>query len=118
MSFLLPSHASLHKSKTTLDVLEYLFSLCHLQLPTLQESVTKSPAAPPGIAPCPWEAMPVVEVAVPALPRAGELPWAPLLSSPLLCLLRWRRAVLLAASPAPAPNALTTAVGLIIKITF
>lgn len=61
----------------------------------------------------------MVDVAIPALPCIKELPRAPFLPSPLLSpcpppALPVRSA----AAPARAPNALTTAVGLIIKITF
>lgn len=129
--FLLPSHTTLHKSKTTLHILEELFSPCHLQQPTLQKSETKSPADR-GAAP-PWlhtftlgsHACHAVDGGGhPGSPTRRGAPVGsspPLLPSPLLslaCLLRQRSAVQPAASPAPAPNALTTAVGLIIKITF
>lgn len=108
-SFLLPRHASLRKSKPTPHVLEDLFfSPGHLQLPTLQKSETKSLADqgsspswlrtfPPGSRACC-----AAEVAIPALPRAGELPGAALLSP--ACLLRRRCAVQPAASPAPSPQ--------------
>ena len=121
-TFLLPSQAFLHKSRTTLHVLEDLFSPCHLQLPTLQRSETKYPADQ-GSSPSWLRTFPLgshaccmVEVAIPAVPCTGELPGAPLLSP--ACLPCRRCAVQPAASPAPAPNALTTAVGLIIKTTF
>lgn len=61
----------------------------------------------------------VLEVAIPDLPSAKELPRAPFLPSPLLCPCPPPAPpVRSAAAPARAPNALTTAVGLIIKITF
>lgn len=61
----------------------------------------------------------MVDVAIPALPCIKELPRAPFLPSPLLSPCPPPAPpVRSAAAPARAPNALTTAVGLIIKITF
>lgn len=119
-SLLLPSQTSLCKSKATPHVLEDLLSPCHPQLPTLQKPEIQGRSAFPGLIPSPGK--PCLQgsgdgCGHPDSPTCWELPGAQLHSLPCLSPVP-QCAVQPAASPDPAPNVLTTAVGLITKITF
>lgn len=118
-----PSHASLHQSKPTPQILEDGSCLATQSCPLCRKQACKSwlsrGAAPPGFA-AGSRACCMVEVAIPALPSTEELLRSPFLPSPLLSSSCPPSTPLVcsAAAPARAPDALTTAVGLIIKITF
>lgn len=121
---LVPSQdPSLHQSKPTPDILADPSSPCPLELPRCRKQRRKSRQRgeqlllpshlPVGSRACCVLEWPFQLSQVPRNSQGSFPPFSPPLPLPAPC-----AALRSAAAPARAPNALTTAVGLIIKITF